>query len=162
MHTFSIRGWDMEDVVRTTAEKMGLLVHTDFPDIEYAGHSIKLGLCDFPSAHTHNSYPTAIINEIETAEANTTSRLASLLLFCKEDIPQEWRQYNLLVPGTTWISPDKCRGLTRMYFDTDIGEEGWNFRFQPIESFPVFKDCRFVMDCRDIVFPKRTGNFSRD
>ncbi len=154
-YIFKISGWDQNDIVKETAEKMGLLVHTDFPEIQYNDETLELGLLDFHSAYTHNSYSSAILDEIELAKVNTTSKLASLLLFFKDQIPKEWRQYNLLTPGTTWISPDNIRGLTRMYFAEDKG--GWNVSFQPIESFPVFKGCRFVVDCRDIIFPERTG-----
>lgn len=156
-HVFHISGWNQQDVVRLNAEERGLLVHVDFPGIEYAGEFLKLGLSDFPSAHTSNSYSTAIVPEIEASKANSTSRLASLLLFFQDQIPVEWRMYDLILPGTGWISPDKHRGFTRMSFKKD--EQSWKFSFQPIEQFPVFTDCRFVIDCRDIVFPERVGNW---
>ena len=46
-HGFKISGWDQAHVVKEEAEKLGLLVHADFPGINYLGPTLEFGLLDF-------------------------------------------------------------------------------------------------------------------
>ncbi|KPJ73057.1 hypothetical protein AMJ48_02330 [Parcubacteria bacterium DG_74_1] len=99
-----------------------------------------------------------VIKCAKEMQVNFGQRQAEYLLKHQEEIPEDWRQYYLLFPGTIWRTRRGFLAIPCLFcFKEDQGNDsGWHFRFFCLDN-AFGRQFRLL---RPREYPNRVGYFS--